>query len=69
MQQGSLIRSGRKRAPGSSARRVPKGFGRVLDERRAQTRMESVFDVVVQELKNIRFPFGDAKVEQTVPII
>jgi hypothetical protein len=31
--------------------------------------VESAFDVVVQKLKNIRFPFGDAKVEQTVPII
>ena len=31
--------------------------------------MESVFDVVVQKLKNIRFPFGDTKVEQVVPII
>jgi aryl-alcohol dehydrogenase-like predicted oxidoreductase len=31
--------------------------------------VESAFDVVVQELKNIRLPFGDAKVDQTVPII
>ena len=31
--------------------------------------VESAFDVVVQELKNIRFPFGDAEVDQTVPII
>ena len=33
------------------------------------TRKESVFDIVVQELKYIRFPFGDGKVEQTVTII
>jgi len=38
-------------------------------KRKTQTREESVFDVLVQELKNIRFPFGDAKVEQTVPIL
>jgi hypothetical protein len=36
---------------------------------KTQIRMESVFDLIVQKLKNIRFPFGDAKVEQTVPII
>ena len=44
-------------------------MGRHSGPRKTRTRMESVFDVVVQKLKNIRFPFGDAQVKQIVPII